>query len=229
MKFFLTFFFFLILSFGFSQKKLFSLTLKTDDQNSQHGCSYWQDVKISSKDTNFIYKLHNNAGDKIDSLPAGEYVVTISSVFAQKVTKKVSLVKNETVKFSLEKLNKKVKPEVFSKKMKDGDTLYMLHNATGVYLNQKIGVTKKSGKYSAFFYKGISSEITKSYEEPYDAFMYLQQFEKESVNHDKITGCTALEVYTFRLNGKYYVIKDGTCKWSGFFQLITLFFPKIEE
>ena len=90
--FILFFFVFLPLSF-FSQNKRLSLQIKTDNKPSLHGFSYWQQLKISSKDTSFATSFNRSNPDVFKNLKAGTYSITVSSVFNHQVTKKFVLSK----------------------------------------------------------------------------------------------------------------------------------------
>src|SRR5438132_279876 len=73
----------------FSQNKRATLQIKTDDKPSMHGFSYWQEIKISSKDTSFSASLHRSNPDVFKNLKPESYTVTISSLFNHIVSKKI--------------------------------------------------------------------------------------------------------------------------------------------
>ena len=158
MRIILSVFFILTFCILFSQKS-FSLQLKTDDKTSVHGISYWKDVKIIGADTIILLNSDELPEKKITGLKKGTYTIIFISLFGQQITKRVSVNSDTFVKAKLEKLNKKISPLVFSSKIKKGDTLYIIHNATGKIPGDKIAVTNSGGKYFAINYKGLSSEI----------------------------------------------------------------------
>ena len=88
------FFILFVISFSaISQTKRVELQIKTDDKISVHGFSYWQQVNIKSVDTSFSLSLHKKNPDVISNLKAGNYTVSVTSVFNTQVSKKVSLQK----------------------------------------------------------------------------------------------------------------------------------------
>ncbi|MBC7864638.1 MAG: hypothetical protein IAF38_16820, partial [Bacteroidia bacterium] len=166
--------------------------------------------------------------DKIENLPQGEFTVSIFSLFGQKISKKISLNKNAVLKFKLAKLNKKISPTVFSSKMKDGDTLYILHNASGMPLTT-IGIAVLGTDYYALAFKemGYKSDNKKKMNE--GAIKFLQQTETGSHTHNKTSSCTVIETYTFQMNGKYYSVNDDTCQWINYKKLAGILFPVSED
>src|ERR1700756_3239112 len=85
----------------FSQNNLFSLQIITDDKPSVHGFSYWQQLKVVSKDTSFTYQLHSSTPDVISNLKPGIYKIAVSSVFNHYISKKIELHKKTApLKFS---------------------------------------------------------------------------------------------------------------------------------
>src|ERR1700758_1734395 len=126
-------FFFLILFCNqvFAQDNTFSLEIKTDDKPSQHGFSYWQQIKLVSKDTSFTYQLHTSTPDVIKNLKGGTYKIAVSSMFNHYVSKKIVLnKKTPALKFSgLSTYYVKPKTNtLLSEKLKLNDTLFIIYS-----------------------------------------------------------------------------------------------------
>lgn len=226
--------FLILTSLTYAQKKYF-LILKTDDQTSVHGISFWRDVVISSPDTTIRYQLHSTPGDTIHNVPEGKYTIHIRSIFDQVVSQKIRIRNNAAAFFSLAKKNKKVSPQVLSKKIKEGDTLFILHNASGMPLSERMAITRKNGKFYASIaaieagntnalHTAVSGAWTNELDE--EKMTSIRQFEETIKTKNKSTGCSVIESYTVRLNGKYYSINDGTCEWAGFSKLLKTLFPE---
>lgn len=188
----------------FSQRH--SLSVKTDDKITIHGFSYWQELRVKSKDTSFTYRLHQGNPDVIKNLKAGTYELTALSLFNHKITKKTSVpVKTATVAVKgLQKFYTRVpETQCLSQKLKMGDTLYILFNSTAdENVKEKIAVTKNKEGYKAIQYQGIGHEIFQQMQFKDAAFASVINFEKDGkkANSPKAETAPKAEVYTIELN-----------------------------
>src|SRR5579872_2988206 len=140
-----------------------SLQIKTDDKPSIHGFSYWQYIKVVSKDTSFIYKLHTANPDVIPDLKAGTYKIAVTSLFNHYSSKKVELnKKTPLLKFAglASYYTKTTAATNLSQKLKPGDTLFIIYsNNQNESEKEKMGITKTKTGYTVIQYKGITNEV----------------------------------------------------------------------
>ncbi len=202
------FFILFVISFSaISQTKRVELQIKTDDKISVHGFSYWQQVNIKSVDTSFSLSLHKKNPDVISNLKAGNYTVSVTSVFNTQVSKKVSLQKKTTLlKFTgLSSIyHKEVENINLAEKIKLNDTLYIIYNTSrnDENNNVKIGITKTSTGFTALLYEGLTATIFSSMQHPKDLYKYVVEFETSArkANSPKAETTDNKEVYTIELN-----------------------------
>ncbi|MGZ3902832.1 MAG: hypothetical protein ACXVC6_04005 [Bacteroidia bacterium] len=206
---------------AFSQNARCSAQVKTDDKPSLHGFSYWQYIKIVSKDTSFLYRLHTSNPDVIQNLKPGSYKIGIVSVFNHYLSKKVEVNSAlPAVKFNgLVTYYQKPKPAGnLCEKIKPGDTLFVIcSNTANENEKEKLAVTKTKNGYNAIQYKGISNEIVQQMLFKPEVFNAIIKFETEGkkANSPKAETAPVAEVCTIELNRATEVfIVPG--KWDGF-------------
>lgn len=209
---------------AFSQQKKFSLSVKTDDEGSVHGFSYWKTLFVSAGDPVYANdEFNSKKNNRTDNLDKGVYDVLIVSHFEQRAEKKVSLKNDTTIFISLKKLNKKTKPKSFSSRLKEGQSLYIIHNAIGMKA-EKMLITLKNGKYVAKIFDINRDSLIAERELSAESLALLQKTEKEAAKFNKSSGCSAIETYTFWCNGKYFTVNGGTCSWTAWARLKKAFF-----
>jgi hypothetical protein len=211
-----------LLSFSLlAQTKRVELQVKTDDKISAHGFSYWQQLNIKSVDTSFSLSLHKKNPDVISNLKAGNYTVSVASVFNNHVSKKVSLQKKSTLsKFTgLSNMYKKEAENInLTEKIKLNDTLYIIYNTSrnDENNNVKLGITKTSTGFNALLFEGLTTKIFSSMLCPKDLYKYVIEFETSAkkANSSKAETTDNKEVYTIELNkGINTFVIPGT--WQG--------------
>lgn len=204
----------------FAQTKRHSLEVKSDDKPGAHGFSFWQQVKINSKDTSIVASLHGNKPTVLKNLKAETYTVTATSLFNHHIQKKVELNKgNSFIKLSgLESFYTKVPTTTnLSEKIKLNDTLYVIFNSTAnENTKEKIGVTKTKTGYTAIQYVGISNEVFQEMqinETSYKAVIKLETEGKKASTHKTANEQTS-EIYTIELNKEITTFVIGG-QWNG--------------
>lgn len=209
---------------AFSQNTRCSAQVKTDDKPSLHGFSYWQHIKVVSKDTSFLYRLHTSNPDIIPNLKPGAYKIGIVSVFNHYMSKKVEVSSaTPQVKFSglVTYYQKPKAAGNLCEKIKPGDTLFVIgSNTANENEKEKLAVTKTKNGYNAVQYKGISNEIVQQMLLKPETFNALIKFETEGkkANSPKAETAPGAEVCTIELNRATEVfIIPG--KWDGFSNL----------
>ena len=217
--FFCVYLVFLCSSF-FAQTQRFSLQIKTDDKPTAHGFSYWQQIKIASKDTSFFYHLHTTSPDVIKNLQTGTYTITVSSLFNHHVSKKIELTKKTPlVKFTgLGSFYTKATAGNLSEKLKLNDTLFIVYNNTKAEsTREKMGITKTKIGYTVIQYKSITNEVFQEMginEATYKAVIKFETDGKKA-NSPKAETAPEAEVYSVELNKELTTfIVPG--KWQGF-------------
>ncbi len=190
----------------FSQSKRLALQIKTDDKPSLHGFSYWQQIKISTKDTSFTVPLHRSNPDVFKNLKAGTYSITVSSMFNHQITKKVALNKKTPltkIKGLAAFYSKAPETAQLSEKIKLTDTLYIIFSTTqNESAKEKLGITKIKAGYNVMQYKGISNEVFQEMQISEATYKTVIKFEADGkkANSPKAETATIAEVYTIELN-----------------------------
>jgi hypothetical protein len=208
--------------FSFSQSNLLSLQIKTDDKPSLHGFSYWQHIKVVSKDTSFVCHLHTGNPDVIANLKPGTYKVAVSSVFNHYISKKIELnKKTPLIKFAgLAAYYSKPKTNAnLSEKLKLNDTLFVVYsNTKNDSAREKIAITKTKYGYTAIQYIGISNEIANAMmitAETYNKFVPKFETEGKKNNSPKAETAPPANICSIELNKELITfIIPG--KWDGF-------------
>ncbi len=191
---------------SFSQSKRLPLQLKSDDKPSLHGFSYWQQIKISAKDTSFTTSLHRANPDVFKNLKAGVYTITISSLFNHHVSKEIALNKKTplTKITGLTSFYSKTSGSIkLSEKIKLNDTLYIIFSATqNESLKEKLAVTKIKNGYNVIQYRGISNEVFQEMQINETTYKSVIKFEAEGkkANSPKAETAPIAEIYTLELN-----------------------------
>ena len=189
----------------FSQSNNYSLQIKTDDKPSLHGFSYWQQIKVVSKDTSFTYRLHTGNPDEIKNLKAGTYKVAVLSLFNHYISKKIILnKKTPLIKFSgLSAYYVKTANAInLSQKLKLNDTLFIVYsNTKDESLKEKMGVTKTKLGYTVIQYKGISNEVFQEMMVNEATYKSVIKFEADGkkANSPKADTAPVAEVYSMEL------------------------------
>ena len=202
--------FFILLIFSFSikaQTKRGELEIKTDDKISVHGFSYWKELKIKSADTSFSYSLHNKNPDIINNLKAGNYTITVTSIFNTQISKKVSLQKKTTpLKFTGLATTYHKAPDTpsLTEKIKLHDTLYIIYNTprNDESNNMKLAITKNKDGFVAILYEGLTSTVFSTMQFNPDLYKHVVEFETSGrkANSPKAETTDNKEVYTIELN-----------------------------
>lgn len=226
---FRTLLFFVFVSAGlFAQQKRYTLKVKADDKISLHGFTYWSELKVSSKDTSFYYPLHAQNPDVLKGLKAGDYTVRIASVFDTRISKKVTLQKNATLKFSgLNKVYANVPQGInLSEKIKLNDTLHIVYSTKGNDITlEKIGITKGANGYTILRYQGLTNDIIANMLFQPEQLKYVTEFETtaRSKNSPKAETALTAEVYSLELNRELetFVIPG---EWHGLDRLKAILF-----
>jgi|SRR6185437_1507047 len=225
--------FFILLIFSFSikaQTKRVELEIKTDDKISVHGFSYWKELKIKSADTFFSYPLHTKNPDIINNLKAGNYTITVTSVFNTHISKKVSLQKKTTLfKFAgLATIYHKA-PDApsLTEKIKLNDTLYIIYNTprNDENNNIKLAITKNKDGFVAILYEGLTSTVFSTMQFNTDLYKHVVEFETsgKKANSPKAETTDNKEVYTIELKKETTsFIIPGT--WGGLDKLRAILF-----
>ena len=191
---------------AFSQNNLLTLQIKTDDVPSVHGFSYWQKIKIVSKDTSITCRLHAANPDEIKGLKPGTYKIAILSVFNHNISKKIEVnKKTPLVKFTgLGAFYSKSKTDInLSEKLKLNDTLFVIYsNTQNDTIREKIGVTRTKDGLMAIEYKGLSNEILQYMFINETTYKFVVSFENHCKKNSspKAETAPAAEVYTIELN-----------------------------
>lgn len=204
----------------FSQSGELSLQIKTDDKPSLHGFSYWQQIKVVSKDTSFTYKLHTGNPDVIKGLKTGAYKIAVASVFNHYISKKIELTgKTPLLKFTgLGAYYVKPKTTApISQKIKLNDTLFIIYSNTKDETERaKIAVTRDKNGLKAIEYNGLSNEIFQHMYISDDTYKFVTNFENEckKAHSPKAETAPVAEVYTIELNKVYntFIIPG---EWKG--------------
>jgi len=205
----------------FSQNNLLSLQIKTDDKPSLHGFSYWQQIKIVSKDTSFTYRLHTANPDVIKNLKPGTYKIAVSSLFNHYISKKIELnKKTPLIKFTglAAYYNKPSATGNLSEKLKLNDTLFIIYsNNKSESEKEKMGITKTKIGYTVLQYTGISNEVFQYMMVNEATYKSVIKFETEGkkANSPKAETAPVAEVYSVELNKELTTfIVPG--QWNGF-------------
>jgi hypothetical protein len=204
-----------------AQNNLCSLQIKTDDKPSLHGFSYWQQIKVVSKDTSFTYRLHTGNPDVIANLKPGTYKVAVTSVFNHYISKKIELnKKTPLIKFA-GLTTHYIKPKTagnLSDKLKLNDTLFVItSNTQNENTKEKLGITKTKIGYTVIQYKGITNEVFQEMMINDATYKAVPKFESEGkkANSPKAETAPAAEIDTIELNKEITTfIVAG--KWEGF-------------
>lgn len=206
---------------SFSQNNLFSLQIKTDDKPSLHGFSYWQQIKVVSKDTSFTYRLHTANPDVISNLKPGTYKVAVFSIFNHHISKKTELnKKTPLLKFTgVNAYYFKPKTNTnLSEKLKLNDTLFIIYsNTQDEKTREKMGIVKTKNGYTVIQYTGISNEIVQTMMVSDATYKHVIKFETEGkkANSPKAETAPVAEANTLELNKEIVTfIVPGT--WNGF-------------
>ncbi len=212
---------FFLCSSLFSQNNLLSLQIKTDDKPSLHGFSYWQQIKVVSKDTSFTYRLHTANPDIIKNLKPGTYKIAISSLFNHYISKKIELnKKTPLLKFAglAAYYTKTPATSNLSEKLKISDTLFIIYsNNQNESLKEKMGITKTKIGYTVIQYKGITNEVFQEMMVNEATYKAVIKFETEGkkANSPKAETAPVAEVYSVELNKELTTfIVPG--QWDGF-------------
>ena len=225
------FFLFIILSFSVkAQTKRVELQIKTDDKISVHGFSYWKQLQIKSADTIFSYPLHTKNPDVIPNLKAGNYTITVVSVFNTQVRKKVNLQKKTTlVKLTglANIYHKTPENSTITEKIKLNDTLYIIYNTprNDGDNNVKLGITKNKDGFAAILYEGFTNTVYTAMQFNADLYKYVVEFETsgKKASSPKAETTDNKEVYTIELNKEVTsFIIPGT--WGGLDKLKAILF-----
>ena len=212
--------FFLLPLALFQQVNNRAIEIIADDKPTIHGFSYWGEVKISSKDTNFYYALHSNKPDIIGGLKPDVYTITFTSIFNKSVAKIVDLNKKKKCKVKFKGLNSfyKKAPEMImlSERIKNNDTLYIIYsnNSSGAIEYEKLGITKKDGNYIALQFKGLTTDVFQEMGIVEAQYKQVVKFETQIKSFKKNPTCTSPSCYTIALNGEVISFKDESCYWK---------------
>jgi hypothetical protein len=213
-----------------AQTKRVELQIKTDDKISIHGFSYWKELQIKSADTSFNYLLHTKNPNAIPNLKAGNYTVTIVSIFNTQVSKKVNLQKKSThVKFTglATTYHKAADVTNITEKIKLHDTLYIIYNTprNDKDNNVKLAITKNNNGFEAILYEGLTNTVYSTMQFDTNLYKYVIEFETSSkkLNSAKAETTDNKEIYTIELNKEItsFVIPG---KWGGTDKLRAILF-----
>jgi hypothetical protein len=194
------------------------LTIETDQQSSVHGFYFWNEVVLLSTSEKRNATISPTGNFIFQHLPPGKYTLQFTSRFHQTFTKSIALKKNKKVKVKLRAQLKKSSSSAFTSKWKEGDTLYVLHNASGVSVDkQELRFAVQQGKIIALLFE--NNKLSQRAELTEIQKKFLLEIEKEAVRLPGPGGCSVIESYTFQLNGKYFSFNDYTCSWNGFQRL----------
>lgn len=202
------------ITFFVSISQVKKISLCTDDKNSQHGFSFWTDVKVKSKDTSFYYLLHSQKKDIIEITNPGEYTLTFNSVFGEKIQKTISIGKKKKYKLKVKGL-KSLYAEVpatvtFMDKLKAGDTVYIISSSLESISYEKIAVTKLSdGRYKSLQYQGLTDDVFQEFTT--DENMYLKAASYEKLVKQLPASTCIPSIITFCYNNQYYSLLDKSC------------------
>jgi hypothetical protein len=197
----------------FAQSK--KISLSTDDKKSQHGFSFWTDVKVQSKDTSFYYLLHAEKHDVIEVLKPGDYTLTFNSVFGDKVKKQISIGSKKKYKLKvkgLQAMYKEVAPSVtFMDKVKtEKDTVFIISSGLETISYEKMGLTKlANGNYKAMLYQGLTDDIFTDYQQ--NEKMYNKAASYEAVVKGLPASTCIPSIVTFCYKKQYYSLLDKSC------------------
>ena len=226
-------FFLILLALSFSvkaQTKRVELQINTDDKISVHGFSYWKELKIKSADTSFSNSLHAKSPEVIPNLKAGNYTVTVVSIFNTQVSKEVNLQKKATLlKFTglATTYHKATEKQNLTEKIKLHDTLYIVYSTPRNEENNnvKIAITKNNEGYMAILYEGLTNTIFAYQQFNANSFKQVVDFEisGKKLNSPKAETTDNKEVYTIELNKETssFIIPGA---WGGLNKLRTILF-----
>lgn len=177
--------------------------------------NFWNKVILINEKEKKEFAVGSDGKIVIPALKEGTYNIVWSSRFGQSKKKAILLSKNRQIKFRLEKKLKKINPKIFSKELSNKDTLYILHNASGMSVDaREIRITKNENQFYGLYYeKGLflQSMILND-----NQIQFLSKTEEQATKVETASGCSVIESYTFCLKGKYYSVNDRTCSWGGF-------------
>lgn len=198
-----------------AQEKLWQLEIHTNEKTSVHGVNFWNKIILISKQDKKEYTIGSSGRLELTELPEGKYKIIVVSRFHQQSEKIIHLTKNRRVNFCLSRVLKKIKPKVFSEQMESGDTLFVLHNASGMSVDaREIRVAKTQNKFFGLYYEnGI---LLQQMELNENQVRFVSKIEMYATKFEAESGCSVIESYTFAMNGKYYSVNDRTCTWGGF-------------
>jgi hypothetical protein len=205
----------LLVSSSVFAQSIKKISLSTDDKKSQHGFSFWTDVKVQSKDTSFYYLLHAQKSDVIEVVQPGDYTLTFNSVFGDKVKKQISIGSKKKYKLKVKGLAamyKEVAPSVtfMDKVLTDKDTVLIISSGLETISYEKIGITRTAtGSYKAMLYQGLTDDIFSDYQQNEKMYERAAGFEK------KVKGLPAgtciPSIITFYYKKQYYSLLDKSC------------------
>lgn len=177
--------------------------------------NFWNKVILINEKEKKEFAIGSDGKIVIPALKEGSYSIVWSSRFGQSKKKAISIHKNRQIKFRLEKKLKKINPKIFSKELSNGDTLYILHNASGMSVDgREIRITKNENQYYGLYYE--YGKFVQSAELNENQIQFLYKTEEHAPQTEIEGGCSVIESYTFYLKEKYYSVNDRTCSWGGF-------------
>ena len=107
--------------------------------------------------------------------------------------------------------------------MKNGDTLFILHNATGTSVDKiELRLIKDKGQF--YILKYIDRLLAERTTLAKADLEWIKSVERELASNKFVSGCSVIETYTLQLKGKYYSVNDNSCTWNGFARINSRFF-----
>jgi hypothetical protein len=204
-----------------AQKDKFQIQITADDKESIHGFSFWNEIKVVSKDTSFYYSLHSYTPDTVTITKKGIYTVSCKSVFNHSISKSVEIKKKGKTKIKLQGMRDFYKhaPEAINltERVKNMDTLIIICSTGNPAISySKIGIVKKDGKYIAMQFKGLTDDIFQVMQISDLQYAEVIKFEAIGKKLKPNPSCETPETYTIELNREIFSFVDTSCQWHGF-------------
>lgn len=206
-----------------NENKNYTLEVKVIQDITLHGCFFWRNVIV--KDDSICKSIKINSDSKVifTDLRDGKYTVNVVSHFNQIISKNITVNKNSTIIIKTKQKLKKIKTTSLLSRIKNSDTLQIIHNVTGGSIErEELKLIREKNIYHLLKYS--NGEFVSKKQMSKEDFEFITQIEKELVSNNFSSGCSVIETYTFHLNGKYFSVNDNGCNWNGFSKLLNRFF-----
>lgn len=201
----------------------YTLEVKVIQDITLHGCFFWRNVIIQGDSIHKSIKINSDSKVLFTDLPEGKYSIKVVSQFNQTKTKNIELGKNSCIIIKTKQNLKKIKPTFLIRRIKNDDTLHIIHNVTGGSIDR---VELKLVREKNIFYllKYANKEFESKKQMSKEDLEFISKTERELISNNFSSGCSVIETYTMHLNGKYFSVNDNSCEWNGFSKLINRFF-----